>query len=548
MNLVVFLSDLLLLSILMIGVLFINVKSLNFGKVKVSVSIFFPVVQFFKVVKRTFFKKYSVLLLVLFLPSLVMATEGESVVISSQRLDLTMHWAGYLALVIFAVAYILAMTEEVTELKKSKPMVFAASLIWIFIAGVYTSNGMSEQAGLAFRSSLEGYAELFLFIMVSMTYLNAMEDRGVFDSLRVWLLSKNFTYRQLFWITGFQSFFISAGCNNLTTALLMGSVILAMGKDNRQFVTLSCINVVVASNAGGSFSPFGDITTLLVWQKEVVPFVDFFALLIPAIINFVIPATIMNFFIPKERPSAVMEAQTMKRGGWVIIFLFVLTIVTSACFENFLRLPPAAGMMLGLTYLKFFSYYLQKTRDSHLVSMSMDLSGIKIDYSDPMIYKDHQEAEVKKTLVKEVPFDIFQKVANLEWDTLLFFYGVMVGVGGLSFIGYLGIASHHLYGSIDPTLANILVGIASAFVDNGTIMLSVLTMAPDISQGQWLLVTLTAGVGGSMLAIGSAAGVGLMGQAKGIYTFTSHLKWTPVIALGYAGSIAAHFLINARYF
>ena len=548
MNLVVFLSDFLLLSILMIGVLFINVKSLNFGKVKVLGSIFFPVVQFFKVVKRTFFKKYSVLLVVLFLPSLVMATEGENTVISSQRLDLTMHWAGYLALVIFAVAYILAMTEEVTELKKSKPMVFAASLIWIFIAGVYTSNGMSEQAGLAFRSSLEGYAELFLFIMVSMTYLNAMEDRGVFDSLRVWLLSKNFTYRQLFWITGFQSFFISAGCNNLTTALLMGSVILAMGKDNRQFVTLSCINVVVASNAGGSFSPFGDITTLLVWQKEVVPFVDFFALLIPAIINFVIPATIMNFFIPKERPSAVMEAQTMKRGGWVIIFLFVLTIVTSACFENFLRLPPAAGMMLGLTYLKFFSYYLQKTRDSHLVSMSMDLSGIKIDYSDPMICKDHQEAEVKKTLVKEVPFDIFQKVANLEWDTLLFFYGVMVGVGGLSFIGYLGIASHHLYGSIDPTLANILVGIASAFVDNGTIMLSVLTMAPDISQGQWLLVTLTAGVGGSMLAIGSAAGLGLMGQAKGIYTFTSHLKWTPVIALGYAGSIAAHFLINARYF
>jgi Na+/H+ antiporter NhaD/arsenite permease-like protein len=548
MNLVVFLSDFLLLSILMIGGLFINVKSLNFGKVKVLGSIFFPVVQFFKVVKRTFFKKYSVLLLVLLLPSLVMATEGESVLISSQRLDLTMHWAGYLALVIFAVAYILAMTEEVTELKKSKPMVFAASLIWIFIAGVYTSNGMSEQAGLAFRSSLEGYAELFLFIMVSMTYLNAMEDRGVFDSLRVWLLSKNFTYRQLFWITGFQSFFISAGCNNLTTALLMGSVILAMGKDNRQFVTLSCINVVVASNAGGSFSPFGDITTLLVWQKEVVPFVDFFALLIPAIINFVIPATIMNFFIPKERPSAVMEAQTMKRGGWIIIFLFVLTIVTSACFENYLRLPPAAGMMLGLTYLKFFSYYLQKTRDSHLVSMSMDLSGIKIDYSDPMIYKDHQEVEVKKTLVKEVPFDIFQKVANLEWDTLLFFYGVMVGVGGLSFIGYLGIASHHLYGSIDPTLANILVGIASAFVDNGTIMMSVLTMAPDISQGQWLLVTLTAGVGGSMLAIGSAAGVGLMGQAKGIYTFTSHLKWTPVIALGYAGSIAAHFLINARYF
>jgi Na+/H+ antiporter NhaD/arsenite permease-like protein len=124
----------------------------------------------------------------------------------------------------------------------------------------------------------------------------------------------------------------------------------------------------------------------------------------------------------------------------------------------------------------------------------------------------------------------------------------MVCVGGLSFIGYLEFTSHYLYGTIDPTIANILVGIASAFVDNGTIMLAVLTMMPDISQGQWLLVTLTAGVGGSLLAVGSAAGVGLMGQAKGAYTFTSHLKWSPVIALGYFGSIGVHFLINSRFF
>ena len=501
-----------------------------------------------QLLKISTLSKYSALLIALFLPSLSMAADEVTTTGSVHPLDLTQHWSGYMALIVFAVAYILAMTEEVTELKKSKPMVFAASLIWIFIAAVYANGEMSEQAGIAFRSTLEGYGELFLFIMVSMTYLNAMEDRGVFDSLRVWLLSKNFTYRQLFWITGFQAFFISSGCNNLTTALLMGSVILAMGKDCPRFVTLSCINVVVASNAGGSFSPFGDITTLLVWQKGVVPFADFFSLLIPAIVNFALPAAIMHFFIPQERPAAVMEAQDMKRGGWIIIFLFVLTIITSACFENFLNLPPAAGMMMGLTYLKFFSYYLQKTHDSHSILIPVDLTDVKIDHFAPMKYMNNPQAEANQQLAKELPFDIFQKVANLEWDTLLFFYGVMVGVGGLSFIGYMEVASHHLYVGIDPTVANILVGIASAFVDNGTIMLAVLTMAPDISQGQWLLVTLTAGVGGSMLAVGSAAGVGLMGQAKGIYTFTSHLKWTPVIMLGYFGSIAAHFLINGRYF
>ena len=488
------------------------------------------------------------LLIVSFIPSLAVASEHSNIISQVQPLDLTNHWAGYTALIVFALAYILAMTEEVTELKKSKPMVFAASLIWILIAIVYVNGGMSEQAGIAFRSSLEGYAELFLFIMVSMTYLNAMEDRGVFNSLRIWLLSKNFTYRQLFWITGFQSFFISSGCNNLTTALLMGSVILAMGKGSPRFVTLSCINVVVASNAGGSFSPFGDITTLLVWQKGVVPFTDFFSLLLPAIVNFVIPATIMNFFIPKERPAAVLEVQVMQRGGWMIIFLFILTIITSACFENFLKLPPAAGMMLGLTYLKFFSYYLQKTHDPALSTVSSDLTDIDANYSYSEQLAFESDLVPDKKPAQEQPFDIFQKVANLEWDTLLFFYGVMVAVGGLNFIGYLVVASHHLYGSIDPTVANILVGVASAFVDNGTIMLSVLTMEPNISQGQWLLVTLTAGVGGSLLAVGSAAGVGLMGQAKGLYTFTSHLKWAPVIALGYAGSIITHFLINGRYF
>jgi Na+/H+ antiporter NhaD/arsenite permease-like protein len=499
--------------------------------------------------------KYLWFSFALFLPSLSLAAEDLATA-ALPHLNLTQHWTGYLSLVLFAVAYLFAMTEEVTDLRKSKPMVLAASLIWVFIASVYARDGMSEQAGLAFRASLEGYAQLFLFIMVSMTYLNAMEDRGVFESLRIWLLSKNFSYRQLFWITGIQAFCISSMCNNLTTALLMGSVIVAMGKNEKKFVTLACINVVVAANAGGSFSPFGDITTLLVWQKGVVPFGDFFALLIPAIVNFAIPAAVMHFAIPKKQPEAVQEDQAMKRGGFIIIFLFVMTIITAATFENFLGLPPVAGMMMGLTYLKFFSFYLQKTADhsdhpsheltdSEVTKLQPQAVNGKIDYFAPM---KMMNAPQYKEAAFDQPFDVFNKVANLEWDTLLFFYGVMVAVGGLSFIGYLEVASTHLYSDINPTVANILVGIASAFIDNGTIMLAVLTMEPNISQGQWLLVTLTAGVGGSLLAVGSAAGVGLMGQAKGVYTFTSHLKWMPVIALGYVGSIVVHFLINGRYF
>jgi len=147
-----------------------------------------------------------------------------------------------------------------------------------------------------------------------------------------------------------------------------------------------------------------------------------------------------------------------------------------------------------------------------------------------------------------VPFDIFRKVARAEWDTLFFFYGVVMCVGGLGFIGYLAMISQVMYGGWGATNANIAIGVISAIVDNIPVMFAVLTMMPDMPVGQWLLVTLTAGVGGSLLSIGSAAGVALMGQARGTYTFFGHLKWTPAIALGYAASIGVHMTLNRSLF
>jgi Na+/H+ antiporter NhaD/arsenite permease-like protein len=130
----------------------------------------------------------------------------------------------------------------------------------------------------------------------------------------------------------------------------------------------------------------------------------------------------------------------------------------------------------------------------------------------------------------------------------MFFYGVILGVGGLGVLGYLALLSRAFYERLGPTVANVLVGLLSAVIDNVPVMFAVLEMNPPMAEGQWLLVTLTAGVGGSLLAIGSAAGVALMGQARGAYTFGSHLRWTWAIALGYAASIATHLLLNAHLF
>jgi NhaD family Na+/H+ antiporter len=465
------------------------------------------------------------------------ATAGET----DPPLDLTGHWVGLTALALFLVAYGLVMAEEVTQLRKSKPVILAAGIIWGLIAWIYGQHPELPQdlVEQAVRHNLLEYAELMLFLLVAMTYINALDERLVFDALRAWLIRRGLGFRSLFWITGLLAFCISPIADNLTTALLMCAVVMAVGGDNPRFVLLACINLVVAANAGGAFSPFGDITTLMVWQKGIstltgpVDFWSFFYLFVPSLINWLVPALLMHLAIPAQRPTGGGEPVPMKRGAVVIMVLFLLTIITAVSFHNFLHMPPVIGMMTGLAYLQFFGFYLKITY---------------LEDHPRLTSADREEMEHDTRMGDFVAFDVFSKVARAEWDTLLFFYGVVLCVGGLGFIGYLSLISHLLYVQWGATQANVTIGLLSSIVDNIPVTFAVLTMMPDMPMGQWLLVTLTAGVGGSLLSIGSAAGVGLMGQARGQYTFFGHLKWSPAIAAGYAASILVHMWINGRLF
>ena len=438
---------------------------------------------------------------------------------------LTTSALGIFSVVLFVAAYSLVIFEEQIHLRKSKPVLLAAGAIWVLVAITYAAMGESHAAETAIRHNLLEYAELFLFLLCAMTYINSMDERNVFQALRSWLVSRGFSYKIVFWVTGVLSFFISPIADNLTTALLMGAVAMAVGGSDKKFVTIACINIVIAANAGGAFSPFGDITTLMVWQKGIVEFTEFFAIFVPSVVNWIVPAVFMSFAVENKQPKASKEQKNMKLGAKRIMGLFLLTIATAVSFHNFLHLPPATGMMFGLGYLGFFSYYLKKREHRNY------------DVDDnPLAHQTYHS--------KPDPFDLFRKVARAEWDTLLFFYGVILCVGGLSQFGYLAAVSAFMYNDLGPTTANVFVGILSAIVDNIPVMFAVLTMLPEMSHNQWLLVTLTAGCGGSMLSIGSAAGVALMGAARGIYTFGAHLRWTPVIALGYAASIFCHLMIN----
>lgn len=447
-------------------------------------------------------------------------------------LDLTMSWFGITSLLLFVVAYVLVVLEEWSGMRKSIPVLMAAGFIWTLIGLAYTLAGQPHWAGEMVRHSLLEFGELLLFLLVAMTYVNTLQERGVFDALRSWLVGRGSSLRMVFWITGVLAFVMSPLADNMTTALVLSSVALTVGGSQTRFVVVACINIVVAANAGGAFSPFGDITTLMVWQKGVLGAAEFMALLLPAFVNWIVPAVILSFAVPGGRPEALSESVEVKRGGYIIIGMFVVTVAVTVTMHTAFHLPPALGMMGGLGLLKLYGWYL-------------NWSGLRRQ-GQPMTFVSHDEMMSDHT-EPHAP-NTFREVARAEWDTLLFFYGIIVCVGGLGALGYLAVGSQFIYEGLGPMTANILVGVASAIIDNIPVMYAVLSMDPVMSDGHWLLVTLTAGVGGSLLSIGSAAGVAVMGQAHGRYTFFSHLRWSWAIALGYAAGIATHLWLNQGLF
>tara|TARA_B100000686_G_C16804464_1_gene988921 strand:+ start:902 stop:2227 length:1326 start_codon:yes stop_codon:yes gene_type:complete len=435
--------------------------------------------------------------------------------------EMVESWVGYICIVIFVVAYSLVILEEKIHMRKSKPVILGGCVMWLFIGIYEVSHGGGHSHDFV-KELIAEIGELFFFLLVAMTYINALDERNVFKCLRVWLLKKGLGFRQLFWATGGITFVLSPMADNLTSALLMSTVALAVSGGNSKFILPAFVNIVVAANAGGAWSPFGDITTLMVWTSGKVQTQEFAYILIPSVINWLVPALIMFPFIPNEKPDIPDEEIELKPGSKIIIILGILTIATAVSFHQFLHLPPFLGMMLGLGLLMMHGYYLKRWGEKKW------LASIGID-------KERRSSR---------RFDIFKKIEGVEFDTLLFFFGVLTAVGALQYLGYLAMVSNSLYGTLGATTSNILVGVFSAVVDNIPVMYAVLKMDPSMGLDQWLLITLTAGVGGSLLSIGSAAGVAVMGVDRKNYTFMGHMKWIPAITAGYIASILAWWFVT----
>jgi Na+/H+ antiporter NhaD/arsenite permease-like protein len=442
-----------------------------------------------------------------------------------ETLDLTTTWVGILSLAIFVIAYYFIATEDKYHINKAKPALFAGTFIFMLI-GIYIAvefpsiNHVSSPQQTHLHHEIEALiyeiAGIFFFLYVAMTYIEAMIDRNVFSALRYNLVSKGYDYKKLFWLTGLLAFFISPVADNLTTALILSTVLITIDKDNRSFIVPSAINIVVAANAGGAWSPFGDITTLMVWVDGKGAFVEFLYLFPASFLGWLMTAFLLSRFIPKGNPPFAKgeKVANIYPGGKVIMGLFTLTIASAVLSHQLLHLPAMWGMMFGLAILKLYIYKMSKET------------------------RKDENGNICPTV------NVFTFIAKIENDTLLFFFGILAAVGGLHFLGFLEYFTT-LYSQFGATTVNIGVGFLSAIVDNVPVMSAVLKSNPDMgadAQAQWMLVTMTAGVGGSLISFGSAAGVGVMGKLHGIYTFSAHMKLAWTVLVGYIVSITIWYL------
>jgi Na+/H+ antiporter NhaD/arsenite permease-like protein len=431
-------------------------------------------------------------------------TEAQG--LGAHAVDLAVEPFGWFLFIVFVIGYYFIAAEEKYHINKAKPALFTGTFMFMLLGGYYAFNGLDFSAfDNEIAHLILEIAEIFFFLFVAMTFIEALIERNVFDALKEKLLGAGYDYKKLFWVTGLLAFFISPVADNLTTALILSTVLVTIEKNNKAFLVPAALSIVVAANAGGAWSPFGDITTLMAWSAGKGNFTDFLFLFPASILGWMVTAFLLSRFVPEGKPAKVenVEPVHIHKGGKVIIALGVFTILAAVLGKQIMHLPPMWGMLFGLSLLKLYAYTLKKQHDHDI--------------------------------------QIYKSVSKIENDTLLFFFGILAAVGALHFAGFLTHAVK-LYEMFDPTYVNIGVGFLSAVVDNVPVMSAVLKSNPDIELSQWMLVTLTAGVGGSLIAFGSAAGVGVMGKLKGIYTFNSHMKLSWTVLVGYFVSVAIWYV------
>ena len=416
---------------------------------------------------------------------------------------------------IFVLGYVFIALEHKTHINKSGVALVSGAILWLIVALIShdkpeISHAIAENSGEIFS--------IVVFLLSAMTIVELLVHFQFFDWIREQIIKKKISPKKLFWILGILTFAMSAFLDNLTTTLIMIAIGRKIYKDKENFL-IYVANTVIAANAGGAASPIGDVTTIMLWLANKFSAVQVISIgIVPSIIAWIIPQSLMGRKIRHHEeaelahPNYDLVNEEKVKPYWSIIIIGLFSFLFPVLF-NLIGLPPFLGLLMGVGILWIF-----------------------IDIKAKTGHADHIGGRV---------INIIQKT---DITTLKFFIGILLAVGALSHVGLLKVINNFIFGpeinSVRLIIGNSVLGIVSSVLDNVPLVAAAIKMfASGISPSIWVLLAITAGTGGSMLIIGSAAGVAAMGQVKEL-NFGYYLKKAAGPALlGYIGAILTWYLM-----
>ena len=431
--------------------------------------------------------------------------------------------------IVFCIGYFCIAIESLTKVNKSAVallMFVATWTLFMLDPGSYVSGAVGQQVAQAVSEVIEHHlgstSTTLFFLMGAMTIVELVDQNGGFNFVRDTLQTKS--KKALLWRIAFMTFILSAILDNLTTSIVMIMILRKLVSDKKDRLIYAAL-VVIAANSGGAFSPIGDVTTIMLWNKGVITAAGVITeIFVPSLISMVIPAYILSLSLKGELTFTAEQAQTMAASDLTtgqrktIFFLGVGGLVFVPIFKTITHLPPFVGILLVL--------------------------GVLWTVTE-VFYARLKAPEEKGAMQKRVS----TMLARIDMSTILFFLGILMAVACLETIGVLTLLGEQLDVTFEGNhyLVTGIIGVLSSIVDNVPLVAGCMGMYPVQAAGDmaidgifWQLLAYCAGVGGSMLIIGSAAGVVVMGLEK--ITFGWYMKRITWIAfVGYLAGILSYW-------
>jgi len=406
-----------------------------------------------------------------------------------------------LLLVMAVIAFLGVVLEEVIHVNKAKVVLLFGALSWVVLFIAAPDEVMRGRVQEALNENITDIASLWLFLLATMTFVAYLNKKGLIENIIYRILPGRITERKLLFLTGIFCFVFSSIADNITATLVSVALVLSLNLELRKMLRFATL-VVFAVNSGGVAMITGDVTTLMIFMADKVEITNLLLLSAPALLAVLLLAALLSVGLNSEVVIEKNALHELRGVDKLIGALFLLTILATILLSLFFAIPPVLTFLTGLASMFLLARFFNEDIDN-----------------DP----------------------ILEYIRVIEFETLLFFLGVLLLVGMLQFIGTLQSLTS-LYDIMPSLLANFLMGMLSALIDNVPLTAALLKADLQMSVAEWMGLTYAVGVGGSLLIIGSAAGIVAMSKMPGL-TFITYLRSFGLLLMAFAfGFIAVYGL------